>query len=203
MRVLVTGGSASGKSALAERIAASLPAPHVYVATMCSYGKEGPARVAKHRSQRAELGFLTVEMSCGLESACLAELCCAAPEEEAAAFAAASAAERAALLAAGTVLVEDLGNLVANELFGEGEPSAQDPAPAAQRILAGIEALARQCANIVVVANELGADGTPLSRAMLDYIECAGAVACALAARADTVIECAGGIPNVLKGVWR
>ena len=65
MMVLVTGGAASGKSAFAERVALSLPAPHAYVATMRHGDAETEARIDRHRQMRAGKGFETVELEAG------------------------------------------------------------------------------------------------------------------------------------------
>ena len=198
MNVLVTGGSASGKSALAERIAASLSAPCIYVATMRSYGEEGARLVTRHRAQRADLGFLTVELPSNLEDAKLAALCRKAPER-APLPALAQAGAELPRVHEGTVLLEDIGNLVANEMF-EGERPDHDPQATAARVCEGIFALMSQCANTVVVTNQLASDGAELDEAMRAYVECVGAVSNRLAARFDTVLECVAGIPLVVKG---
>ena len=58
---LVLGGARSGKSAVAERIAASFPAPVTYVATMCvGEDRDLAARVAAHQARRP-VGWATVE----------------------------------------------------------------------------------------------------------------------------------------------
>ena len=91
MIALVTGGASSGKSAVAERLALSLPGPHAYAATMRHGDAETARRIARHQRERAGCGFMTVE---------LAE---AAPEDW-------------NLASFGTVLLEDAGNLLANGL---------------------------------------------------------------------------------------
>ena len=63
MTVLVTGGSGSGKSALAEQISERLRQPEkpfYYLATMQVWDAECEARIAKHRQQRAGKGFCTI-----------------------------------------------------------------------------------------------------------------------------------------------
>lgn len=80
-----------------------------------------------------------------------------------------------------TALLEDLGNLVANGL---------------EDSLAGVLA----CENVVIVANEVGADGIAYDPFTMEYIEAIGALACKLAARADVVVEVVSGIPNAVKG---
>ena len=65
MLVLYAGGSASGKSEAAEAAAAAAAReakrPLIYLATMKRGGREAAARIEKHRAQRAEKGFVTVE----------------------------------------------------------------------------------------------------------------------------------------------
>lgn len=70
MIALVTGGSGCGKSYYAERLIARLGAglPLRYIATMDAYDDECKARVARHRAQRAGLGFETVECLRGLDT---------------------------------------------------------------------------------------------------------------------------------------
>lgn len=96
MIALVTGGSGSGKSAFAERLALSLTGePHIYLATMLNYGDvETARRIARHRDMRANKGFLTVEQPMNITGADIPQGAC--------------------------VLLECLPNLVANEMFGGG-----------------------------------------------------------------------------------
>lgn len=58
--VLVTGGARSGKSALAETLAARIGGPRVYVATAQAWDDEMRQRIARHRKDRSP-GWLTVE----------------------------------------------------------------------------------------------------------------------------------------------
>ncbi|MDR2933597.1 MAG: bifunctional adenosylcobinamide kinase/adenosylcobinamide-phosphate guanylyltransferase [Oscillospiraceae bacterium] len=92
MRLLVLGGSASGKSEYAEYCALSLGKPLIYIATMIPYGSDAEARIARHRTLRAEKGFDTFECYRRVSSAPV-------PQNT-------------------TVLLECLTNLAANEMFG-------------------------------------------------------------------------------------
>lgn len=96
MKILITGGSASGKSQYAERVAAALPGPRFYIATMRPWDKECEARIEKHRRQRAGLGFETVEHYGDLRSL--------------------------RLPARGTALLECMSNLTANVLYAPSPP---------------------------------------------------------------------------------
>lgn len=190
MNVLVTGGSASGKSAYAEKAAcalaaqsiasASLVAPLVYVATMRAFGEEGMLRVRRHRRQRDGKGFTTLEQTHDL-----GELV--------------RNSETAYLLTGATVLLEDVGNLVANELFDDAG-SERNAAVAAEAAAAGVVSLESCCANIVAVTNEVGASGMSYDAATQRYVRCLGEVSNRLAARFDVVIECVCGFPCFLKG---
>jgi adenosylcobinamide kinase/adenosylcobinamide-phosphate guanylyltransferase len=93
MIFLVLGPNGSGKSAFAEKTAVELSAgsPLFYIATMIPYGEEGKERVEKHRRQRADNRFVTVEKATGVSSV---------------------AFPRSAV-----VLLEDVSNLLGNTLF--------------------------------------------------------------------------------------
>lgn len=98
MFTLITGGSASGKSAFAEEHVLKLSGRRIYLATMAPFGAED--RIEKHRLQRAGKGFTTVERPINLSGL--------------------------SLLTDANVLLECLGNLTANELYSPqgGGPDA-------------------------------------------------------------------------------
>lgn len=168
MLILVTGGSASGKSAYAESLCL-WTSPRVYLACMQPFGEEGAKRIQRHRAMRKDKGFITVERFTDLAALLLPPCRC--------------------------VLLEDLGNLAANEMFQTEPP--RDPCGA---VINGVEALLTQCERVVVVTDEIGSDGTDYDPATTAYIEALGALNRALAARADAVIEVVAGIPIPLKG---
>jgi adenosylcobinamide kinase/adenosylcobinamide-phosphate guanylyltransferase len=168
MLILVTGGSASGKSEFAESLCLG-HAPRFYLACMQPFGAEGETRIARHRAMRKDKGFATVERYTDLASLTLPERGC--------------------------VLLEDLGNLAANEMFSTGSP--RDPFDA---VLRGIDALAAQCSRLVVVTDEIGNDGVLYDPATTAYLAALGALNRAVAARADAVFEVVAGIPIPLKG---
>lgn len=58
---LVTGGARSGKSRLAEALAATVPGPRSYIATAEASDDEMAERIARHRADRMEAGWVTVE----------------------------------------------------------------------------------------------------------------------------------------------
>lgn len=168
MLILVTGGSASGKSAYAESLCLS-HSPRVYLACMQPFGEEGRKRIERHRAMRRDKGFLTVERYTDLASLTLPPCKC--------------------------VLLEDLGNLAANEMFAAEPP--RDPFDA---VIRGIDMLLSQCERLVIVTDEIGSDGIDYDPATTAYIAALGALNRALSARADAVIEVVAGIPIPLKG---
>ena len=91
------------------------------------------------------------------------------------------------------VLLECMSNLLANELYSpEGGGTAA--------VLRGVERLCTQCAHLTIVTNEVFSGGKDYEGDTLRYLRELGAVNCALAARADRVVEVVCGCPNVLKG---
>lgn len=170
MLTLVVGGAASGKSAYAERLVLQTALPRYYLATMQVWDAECAARVEKHRRMRAEKQFETLE--CPLHLGVVR------------------------LPARGTALLEDLGNLTANELY---DPAGAGEA-AASAILDGLGKLAAQCEHLVVVSNEVFSGGANYAGDTDRYLKALAQVNNALAARADAVVRVVCGIPVYHKG---
>ncbi len=169
MFTLIIGGSASGKSVYAESLFS--PGQHnFYIATMEPFDAECRERITKHQAQRAGRGFETIERYRDLAGLDL-------PQR-------------------GDVLLEDMGNLTANELYspqGAGDR-------AVQAILAGVDSLLGQCQNLVVVSNEVFLGGKDYEGDTLRYLEVLAEINRGLAARADCAVEMAAGLPIFHKG---
>ena len=135
MIVLVTGGSGCGKSTWAERLIAALPEERrVYVATMRVCDGESVQRVARHRAQRAHLGFATIECEKDLAAAEIPQ--------------------------GSVVLLEDLVNLAANEMFSGGDVS---------RVVPALNHLARRCSHLVMASSTYNGDiFTPMENILTD-----------------------------------
>ena len=170
MLTLVIGGAASGKSEYAESLVLKNALPRTYLATMQVWDAECAARVAKHRAMRAQKQFETVE--CPLDLAAVR------------------------LPARGTALLEDLGNLTANELYspkGAGERTAE-------AVLRGIENVASQCEHLVIVSNEVFSGGADYAGDTDQYLLALAQINNAVAARAENVCRVVCGIPVYYKG---
>lgn len=176
MRALVVGGAGSGKSAFAEGLACRLSPMRTYLATMLPEGDEAHARIERHRACRSGKGFVTLERPRLL-------LPLDAPKR----------------MARGVVLLDDLGNLVANALF---LPSGamRDRATVQARLELELEALADAYAHVVVVGIEAGGEGVPPHDATLAWLRVQGALCCHAASLFDVVVEVTAGVPHVLKG---
>ncbi len=167
MIVLVTGGSGCGKSTWAEKLIASLPGEkRIYIATMQVYDEESAKRVARHRAQRADKGFFTIE--------CEKDLASAKVEE------------------GSIVLLEDLVNLMANEMFDSGD---------VKRIIPSLKELAKKCLHLVMVTNDVFSDGVDYADSTQEYLRQLAEINHQAAALADTVVEVIYSIPICVKGV--
>ena len=171
MLTLVLGGAASGKSEYAEALVLRSALPRYYLATMQVWDAECAARVEKHRKMRAAKQFETIECPLHLETV--------------------------RLPCRGTALLEDLGNLTANELY---DPAGAGDA-AAEHILQGLDSLAAQCENLIVVSNEVFSGGADYAGDTDRYLLALAQVNNALAARADAVVRVVCGVPVYYKGV--
>ena len=166
MIVLVTGGSGCGKSKWAEKLVASLPTENrVYIATMQVYDAESVKRVERHRAQRADKGFRTIECEKDLASADIAD--------------------------SSVVLLEDLVNLMANEMFDGGDVS---------RIVPALNILAKKCRHLIMVTNDVFADGIEYAESTQEYIRQLAEINNAAAQMADCVVEVVYSIPVCVKG---
>ncbi|MGI6755918.1 MAG: bifunctional adenosylcobinamide kinase/adenosylcobinamide-phosphate guanylyltransferase [Atopobiaceae bacterium] len=193
--VLVIGAASSGKSAWAEKRCLELGVAKIYVATMSDQGHEAKERIERHRSMRANKGFITVEPFCG--------------GADSVSLAACLQAARAALPSYAQVedvlpcvaLVEDLGNLVSNRLF-KGDEICPFEAAYAQ-LKDDIDTIEHTCMHTVFVGNDMAADGLCSKKdapALRIYAELLGRITADVAQSSTQVVEVVAGYPVVLKG---
>ncbi len=169
MIILITGASKNGKSKIAEEIAVSYNLPRFYIAAMVPYGADAREAIARHKNMRAGKGFVTIERYTDIGGADIEPGC--------------------------AVLIECIGNLLANEMFsGAGQADADI------RIISGIEHLADMAEALIIVTSQVGADGIKYEAQTMEYIKNIGKINSRIADMADCVIEAVYGIPVILKG---
>ena len=178
MMVFVSGAVRSGKSSLGERLVLAHGGRPVYLATSQAYDGEMARRIELHRQNRAGKGFVTLEQPRDIGAAA------------------------GRLLPADAVLLDCLGTLAANEMFGQADAEKATAAADAlfHRILSGIEKVHASVSLLVVVSNELFSDGIVYDAMTEEYLRLMGRLHRALAARAGAAVECAGGCVTVHKG---
>ena len=172
MRILVSGGSASGKSKHAEDLTVALCKPKqplYYIATMIPYGAEAQERIERHRLLRLDKGFETVEC---YQSSNMPDL-----------------------PAQAVVLLECVGNMLANEMYLD---ESFDP-QRAQDVLRAINALASTVEHLIVVTNDIASDGIVYDEDTKVYQRQIGYINQNLAAWFDKVVEVVCSIPLVHK----
>ncbi|GEA15291.1 MAG: adenosylcobinamide kinase / adenosylcobinamide-phosphate guanylyltransferase [Moorella sp. (in: firmicutes)] len=180
--IMVTGGARSGKSRLAEELAAAGGEKVVYLATATVDDAEMAARVDMHRRRRPA-AWLTVEAPLAVTEAVARE------------------GRRA-----GTILLDSLGmwlsNLLSQEAAGAGD-SWEKSTAAVEAIMVKVRelaAVARQVpARVIIVTEEAGMGlipPYPLGRVFRDLLGLANQE---IARRADQVYLVVAGLPLVLK----
>lgn len=170
MMTIVTGGSGSGKSELAENIAVKYNGKKYYVAAMEPFGEEAMIRIQRHRKMRAEKGFETIEKYTDID-----ELIFSRND---------------------IVLLECMSNLCANEMFS----CSTQKVGAVDKIISGIEKINNMSAQLIIVTNEIFSDGILYEKQTMEYIKVLGEINRRIFEFADNVIESVYGIPYILKG---
>lgn len=185
MVYLITGGSGSGKSEYAENLAVRLRESKgaeacglYYVATMYPHDRECEERIARHRLQRRDKGFSTVECPCGISRV--------------------QAGKKDVLL------LECMSNLLANEMY-LAEGGIKDRGERAgeqleETVIKPLMTLAGQAGGMVIVTNEVFSDGVRYDTESEKYRELLGKLNIRLAARADALVEVVFGVPILYKG---
>lgn len=175
MTFFLSGGSKSGKSMLAQRIARSLPAPHYYLATLLPTDEEDRAIVRRHLAARDGWGFETIECSRGILSAL-------SPETR-----------------GGTFLLDSVTALLANEMF---RPDGTVDEAAGERLAAELCTFALHAEHVVFVADFVFSDGVQYEALTERYRRALGLIGVRLGAVCDHVAELSAGRPIWYKGGW-
>ncbi len=169
MTTLITGGSKCGKSTFAEKLLSSHSGRKIYIATLRPYGNNAEDIIARHIKMREGKCFVTIEQFTDINKA---------PVKD-----------------GDAVLLEDIGNLAANEMFTEN--GIVSPVT---KVVSGIKTLSETVAELIIVTNEVGCDGIGYASGTMDYIDAVSSINRSIAEFADNVYECVYGIPVTLKG---
>lgn len=177
MTVLISGGSKSGKSMLAQELTLRLAGggKHYYVATMIPADEEDCARIRRHLADRAGMGFETIECGRNLPAAVQA----ADPE---AAF-----------------LLDSTTALLTNVLFPNSASCAVDT-DAAARCADDLTAFAASVRHAVIVSDWLYSDAAHYDESTEFFRRALAQIDRRLAAACDVVIEAAAGTFTLWKG---
>lgn len=114
--IVISGKNDSGKSLFAENLIAKHKSKLYYIATMIPKTADNRDRIEKHKKQRENLAFTTLELPYSLSEARVED---------------------------GAVLLEDVSNLVANNIFDKGVES--------DKVLEDILNLTAKCSLVVAV----------------------------------------------------
>lgn len=174
---LITGGSRSGKSAYAQRLAEALPGPRAYLATCPVIDAETAKRVKLHREARSASAWETIEE----------------PVDPAGAIGRAAAYR---------VLLVDCLTLWVNNLLYEAELQGalfkeEEAAVRCRELIAACRAFP---GTVILVTNELGMGIVPENEVTRRFRDCAGRCNQLIAAAAAEVTLVVSGIPLRLKG---
>jgi adenosylcobinamide kinase / adenosylcobinamide-phosphate guanylyltransferase len=170
VRTLILGGARSGKSALAERLARESGQEVVYIATAQAHDAEMAARIAHHRDRRPG-HWQSVE-----EPLALADTL------------------RAYAHADRCVLVDCLTLWLSNLL------SDADDQRLGRECEALLEVLPALSGELLFVSNEVGLGVIPMGELTRRFVDEAGRLHQAMAARCERVLFVAAGLPLPLKG---
>ena len=184
--ILITGGSASGKSAFAEdKLLSFGDKKRYYLATMAVWDEECRERIRRHRIKRSGKGFSTIEKPVDLKDV--------------------------SLPCGSAALLECVSNLTANELFREefcenGQESEKTRGAGREQKAEGLKEqepvvfnLKEQAEDLVVVTNEVFSDGISYDPGTEQYLRLLGKINCWLANMADEVYEVSCGLPICVK----
>jgi adenosylcobinamide kinase/adenosylcobinamide-phosphate guanylyltransferase len=169
--ILITGGARSGKSRLAEELAARFGAPRGYLATAAAGDGEMAARIARHQARRGE-EWQTLEEPCDILSVLRGH----------------DGWFR-------VVLVDCVTLWLTNLLLRYG-----DAARALAEVRALAAAFGELSTPLVLVSNEVGMGIVPENVLARSFRDLAGEANELLAAASDEVYVCFSGLPLKLKG---
>ncbi len=170
MRELILGGARSGKSRLAERLAAESVLEVIYIATSQPLDGEMSSRVRAHRERRP-VEWRLVEEPLALARALQEQ---ASPDR--------------------CLLVDCLTLWLTNLLM------LDDEARLSRECEALLACLQKLPGRVILVSNETGLGVVPMGELTRRYVDAAGLLHQAVAERCERVLFTVAGLPMLLKG---
>lgn len=170
--ILVTGGQRSGKSAFALKVAQGVSTSRCFIATAEAGDGEMGERIERHRKEREQSGWTTIEEPLDISVALRS-----VPE--------------------GSVAIVDCLTLWVSNLMMSGVLTEDD---AADRARMALKAARESGASFVFVTSEVGMGVAPMSKEARLFCDLLGRVNQSVAAESDHVYLLVGGLPLALKG---
>lgn len=180
--ILITGGSASGKSEYGESLVLESDyKKRVYIATMQPFGREAKERIAKHQEMRKLKNFSTVE--------CYGRLSEHVELWE----------DREVRNKDVIVLFECISNHLSNLMFSESGINENIEAEI-DLFIKEFQELDESVGELIIISNEIFADGNVYSKETKNYIRYIGYINGELSKVSQQVYEVVCGIPVRHKG---
>ncbi len=171
-KILVTGGTRSGKSTFAQQMAERLPGPRAYLATAQILDDEMRERVTRHQAQRGQAWQTTIEEPYALSTSLL------------------QAASHYPV-----IMMDCITLWLTNILFSNQE----NPDLVLQKVDQLITSLQDCTSTVIMVTNEVGLGIVPENPLARKFRDLAGFANQKLAAACDTVYLVSCGLPLKLK----
>jgi len=168
MLIFISGGVRSGKSTLGEKFSHELAKGRkIYLATSIAYDEEMVKRIEIHKAQRLGKGFITIEKSRNI-----GDVANNFQKDD-------------------TILLDCLGNLLANEMFGN--ETIDHGETITDRIFEAICDIDEKTDNLIIVSNDVFSDGCMYSDSVVKYIDILAELHKKIVSISDEAIECVAG----------
>lgn len=171
----ITGGCRSGKSSYSEKLALSLPGPHIYLATSPSLDDDMKARITRHKNDRLGKGWQTIEEEINIAQELSKNY--------------------------GTTILIDCLTLWINNLMWQAEQNNREISE--DEMISKAEELIEVChelsGNVVIVSNETGLGIMPINRQARIFADLSGRCNQIIAKAAKKVTFMVSGLPMELK----